>query len=89
MYLSDGFEIPIKAYISTPNDNTIGGELTPPLTYNKIPHYQRWSMFRAMGVVQYVPGDQRKMGQHVTISSGANLTMVLVAPINMTHTVIN
>ena len=89
MSLSDGFEIPIKAYISTPNDNTIGGELTPPLTYNKIPHYQRWSMFRAMGVVQYVPGDQRKMGQHVTISSGANLTMVLVAPINMTHTVIN
>lgn len=89
MYLSDGFEIPIKAYIYTPNDNTIGGELTPPLTYNKIPHYQRWSMFRAMGVLQYVPGDQRKMGQHVTISSGANLTMVLVAPINMTHTVIN
>lgn len=89
MYLSDGFEIPIKAYIYAPNDNTIGGELTPPLTYNKIPHYQRWSMFRAMGVLQYVPGDQRKMGQHVTISSGANLTMVLVAPINMTHTVIN
>jgi hypothetical protein len=29
------------------------------------------------------------MGEHVTISSGANLTVVLVAPINMTHTVIN
>lgn len=89
MYLPDGFEIPIKAYIYSANDNTIGGELTPPLTYNKIPHYQRWSMFRAMGVLQYVPGDQRKMGEHVTISSGANLTMVLAAPINMTHTVIN
>ena len=46
-------------------------------------------MFRAMGVLQYVPGDQRKMGEHVTISSGANLTMVLVAPIFMTHTLIN
>lgn len=89
MFLPDGFEIPIKAYIYTANDNTIGGELTPPLTYNKIPHYQRWSMFRAMGVLQYVPGDQRKMGEHVTISSGANLTMVLVAPIYMTHTLIN
>lgn len=89
MYLPDGFEIPIKAYIYSANDNTIGGELTPPLTYNKIPHYQRWSMFRAMGVLQYVPGDQRKMGEHVTISSGANLTMVLVAPIFMTHTLIN
>jgi hypothetical protein len=29
------------------------------------------------------------MGQHVTISSGANLNMVLVEPIFMTHTVIN
>lgn len=89
LYLPDGFEIPIKAYIYTANNNKIGGELTQPETYNKIPHYQRWTMFRAMGVVQYVPGDQRRMGEHVTISSGANLVIVLVAPINMTHTVIN
>ena len=89
MYLSDGFEIPIKAYVYTANDNKIGGDITEPLTWNKIPHYQRWTMFRAQGVLQCVPGDQRKMGEHVTISSGANLTMVLVAPINMTHTVIN
>ena len=89
MYLSVGFEIPIKAYIYTSNNNKIGGELTEPETYNKIPHYQRWTMFRAMGVVQYVPGDKRRMGEHVTISSGANLTLVLVAPINMSHSVIN
>lgn len=89
LYLPDGFEVPIKAYIYTANNNKIGGELTQPETYNKIPHYQRWTMFRAMGVVQYVPGAQRRMGEHVTISSGANLTLVLVAPINMTHTVIN
>lgn len=89
LYLPDGFEIPIKAYIYTSNNNKIGGELTQPETYNQIPHYQRWTMFRAMGVVQYVPGDQRRMGEHITISSGANFTIVLVAPINMTHTVIN
>lgn len=89
MYLPDGFEIPIKAYVYSANDNKIGGELTAPLTYNRIPHYQRWAMFKAMGVVQCVPGEQRKMGEHITISSGANLTLVLVAPINMTHTVIN
>ncbi|MCQ2743820.1 MAG: hypothetical protein MJ230_03370 [bacterium] len=89
MYLPDGYEIPIKAYISTVNNNLIGGELTPPETYNKVPHYQRWSMFRAYGVLQYVPGDQRRMGEHVTISSGANLKIVIVEPINMTHTVIN
>jgi hypothetical protein len=89
LYLTDGFEIPIKAYISTANNNLIGGELTEPETYNRIPHYQRWTMFRAMGVIQCVPGAQRRMGEHVTISAGANLTLVLIAPINMTHTVIN
>ena len=89
LYLPDGFEIPIKAYISTSNNNLIGGELTAPETYDRMPHYQRWSMFRAFGVLQCVPGSQRRMGEHVTISSGANLTMVLVAPINMTHTIIN
>lgn len=89
MYLPDGFEIPIKAYLYTPNNNFFGGELTPPAKWNKIPHYQRWSMFRAMGVLQYVPGGERKMGEHVTISSGANLTMVLAAPVYMTHTLIN
>ena len=89
MFLTDGHEVPIKAYVYSPNDNKIGGELTAPLKYNRVPHYQRWTMFRTFGVLQYVPGEQRKMGQHVTISSGANLTMVLVAPIIMTHTVIN
>ncbi|MBE7711012.1 MAG: hypothetical protein E7Z92_02600 [Cyanobacteria bacterium SIG31] len=89
LYLTDGFELPIKAYVNTSAGNKIGGELTPPLTYNRIPHYQRWTMFKAMGVLQCVPGAERRMGEHVTISSGANLTIVLVAPINMTHTVIN
>lgn len=89
MFLPDGFEIPIKAYIQTSNNNLIGGELTAPETYDKIPHYQRWTMFRAYGVLQCVPGAQRRMGEHITISSGADLVIVLVAPINMTHTVIN
>ena len=89
MYLPDGFVIPIKAYINTANNNLIGGELTPPETYDRMPHYQRWSMFRAYGVLQCVPGAQRRMGEHVTVSSGANLKIMLVAPINMTHTVIN
>jgi hypothetical protein len=89
MYLPDGYEIPIKAYISTSNNNKIGGELTAPETYNKVPHYQRWTMFRAFGVLQYVPGGQRRMGEHVTISSGANMVIVLVEPVIMSHTVIN
>lgn len=89
MYLSDGFEIPIKSYIYSANNNLIGGELTEPQDYIRMPHYQRWTMFRAYGVLQCVPGKQRKMGEHVTVSSGADLVLVLVAPINMTHNVIN
>ena len=89
MSLKDGFEIPIKAYVYTSNNNMIGGELTPPAEYIRIPHYQRWAMFRAMGTLQCVPGAKRKMGEHVTISSGADLIIVLTAPIHMTHTVIN
>ena len=89
MYLPDGYEIPIKAYIYSANNNIIGGELTPPAKYIRMPHYQRWAMFRAMGTLQCVMGKKRKMGEHVTIASGADLIVVLVAPIHMTHTIIN
>lgn len=89
MYLPDGYEIPIKAYIYTANNNIIGGELTPPETYNRVPHYQRWAMFRAMGTLQCVPGAKRRMGEHVTISSGADLIVVLVGPIHMSHILTN
>lgn len=89
MYLPDGTEVPIKGYIYTSNNNTIGGELTAPASYIKMPHYQRWAMFRAMGTLQCVPGPTRKMGEHVTISSGADLIVVLSQPIHMSHTKIN
>ncbi len=85
MRLPDGYEVPIKSYIYTSNNNTIGGELTAPAKYIRMPHYQRWAMFRAMGTLQCVPGGQRKMGEHVTVSSGANLIVVLIAPIHLTH----
>ena len=85
MYLPDKSEIPIRAFVYTSNNNMIGGGLTAPAKYIKMPHYQRWSMFRAMGTLQCVPGGERKMGEHVTISSGANLLVVLVEPIYMRH----
>ncbi len=88
MYLPDGTVVPIKSYIYTPNNNIIGGELTPPAEYIKKPTFPRWVMFRAYSVNQYVPGKQRRMGEHVTISSGADLILVLVAPIHLTHTVL-
>ena len=88
MYLADGYEVPLKSYIYTSNNNIIGGELTPPAKYDKKPHYQRWFMFRAYGINKYVPGAERCMGEHVTVSSGADLIVVLIAPIHMTHSVL-
>ena len=38
-----GFEIPTKGYIYTSNNNLIGGELTPPAEWVKVPHYQSLS----------------------------------------------
>lgn len=89
MQLKNGEVIPIKAYIYTANNNIIGGGLTKPANYIKIPHYSRRYMFRAASVTQCVPGSQRMMGEHITVSSGANLILVLVEPIHLFHTVIN
>ena len=88
MYLTDGTEIPIKSYVYTSNNNIIGGQLTLPAKYIRMPHYQRWLMFRAMGSLMCVPGEERRMGEHVTVTAGADLIIVLTEPIHMTHTVI-
>ena len=84
--LTDGFEIPIKAYIYSSNNNLIGGELTEPATYDKMPHYQQglW-----LGTTQYVAGSTRRMGTHTIISAGADLIIILVSPAFITHTVMN
>ena len=89
MFLDSKTIIPMKAYVYSANNNLIGGGLTMPAKYIRMPHYQRWTMFRAMGTLQCVPGAERKMGEHITISSGANLIVVLVQPLHMTQLIIN
>ena len=85
MYLPDGFEIPLKGYLYHANNNTFGGGMTDPEEYIKVPHYHRGIARHFKGVIQYRPGAVRKMGEHTTIASGADLLVVLVAPIHMTH----
>ncbi len=88
--MSDGYEIPIKGYIYTSNDNKIGGGITEPSKYVKMPHYQ--SKFQGISwnhrgaTLQIRPGGQRSMGQHTTVSSGERLIVVLTAPAEITHT---
>lgn len=81
----DGFEIPMRGYIYTANGNLIGGELTAPASYDLKPSLREG--FHSM--VGYVPGATRKMGEHKVVASGADLTVVLVSPLFITHTVTN
>lgn len=84
--LADGFEIPVKAYIYSSNNFLIGGELTDPASFEVKPSYRQGY---GKGYCNYVPGPTRKMGKHTIIASGANLLVILVAPMWITHIVTN
>ena len=86
MVFEDGFTIPMVGYIHTTNGNLIGGQLTEPAVYDKMPHMHKHIARHFVGVLQYVPGESRKMGEHVTVASGANLLIVLTQPLYITHT---
>lgn len=83
--LTDGFELPVRGYIYTTNNNLIGGEITYPETYDRKPVFKQG--FR--GMIGFVPGETRKMGEDKVIASGANLMIILVSPLFITHTVTN
>lgn len=88
--MPDGFEIPIRGYLYTSNNNLIGGELTPPSEWVKMPHYQ--SKFQGISwnhrgaTLQIRPGGKRCMGQHTKISAGEQQIIILTAPASITHT---
>lgn len=86
MVFADGFTIPLNAYIYTANGNMIGGGMTDPAKYDKMPHYQDKIARHFVGVAQWVPGATRKMGEHVSVASGAQLLVVLISPAYITHT---
>ena len=89
MVLVDGYEMPVKGYIYSSNDNTIGGELTPPAQWVRMPHYQNrfqgisWNHRAA--TLQMRPGGTRMMGEHTKIPVGDQRIIVLVAPVGLTH----
>lgn len=93
MILPDGYEQYIKAYIYTANDNLIGGELTPPSEWVKMPHYQdkyqEIAWIHRGATLQVRPGGRRSMGVHTSVPAGERELIILVAPINMSHTYID
>ena len=86
MVLPDSFSIPMKGYIYTNNGNLIGGGMTEPAVWHKQPHFQYGF---GIGTIKFVPGPERKMGEHLTVAAGADLLIVLTAPLWITHTLTN
>lgn len=92
MIFTDGFEVPVRGYVHTANNNIIGGELTQPAEFVKMPHYQSrfQGWYYAKGAtLQIRPGRVRKMGEHTRIAAGVDLIIILTAPAWITHTLTN
>ena len=87
MILPDGYEMDVKGYIYTSNNNMIGGEMSEPAEWRKMPHYQKNIGMNT--TLQIRPGRIRKMGSHALIHSGEDLLVVLIEPLNITHTLTN
>lgn len=87
MIFPDGFEVPIRGYIYTSNNNLIGGELSQPAEWRKMPHYQR-DIGNNM-TLQIRPGRTRKMGVHTKIQAGEDRLIILTDSAWITHTVTN
>lgn len=83
--LPDGFEIPMKGYICVNGNYLIGGELTPPASYDRKPSFRQGYIPQ----VGLVPGPTRQMGEHKVIASGADLMIMLAGPLYITHVVNN
>ena len=86
MIYPDGFETPIRGYIYNSNNNILGGEMSEPVKYEKIPHYQ--TRYKA-ATLQLRPGRERKMGVHSTLRAGENKLIILTDPLWVTHTLTN
>ena len=83
MVYPDGFETPVRGYIYSAKDNVLGGDMTAPVKYEKMPHYQ--SRYYPL-TLQLRPGRERKMGVHTTLRAGEEKLIILTDPIWITHT---
>ena len=85
----DNYEMPVRGYLYTKNDNLIGGEMTPPAEWVKVPHYQAKlqgiSWIHRGATLQLRPGAKRSMGVHTKVPAGEQNLIILTAPTVFTH----
>lgn len=77
--LPDGTTKEFSGRISNGSSDILGGELTPPASYNKMTHlYQtRWKW---SGTTQWVPSGEYEYGQHRGIEPGQKLFVIVDEP---------
>lgn len=86
MVYVDGYEVPIRGYIYTSNGNLIGGGISEPVEWRKMPFYNTRVQKAALRVM---PGNERKMGNHVSIGAGEERLIILTDTAFITHTLTN
>lgn len=70
----DNTEHPMDGYVGNKDDQIIGGEMTEPLYYDKVPHYPSgWNR----GVLQFCPTNVYHYGKHTVIKTGKEVTILL------------
>ncbi|MCD8025160.1 MAG: hypothetical protein LUE64_06460 [Candidatus Gastranaerophilales bacterium] len=72
----DGNRYSVKGKIAYKGETRIGGDLTPPASYNKSLHPMKGEYFNGV-LAQYVPSGEYEFGQHITILTGELLQVVL------------
>lgn len=66
----------ITGTITYKGERQIGGDLTPPASYNKSLHPRKGEYYNSV-IAQYVPSGEYEFGQHVTIMPNEMLQVVL------------
>lgn len=77
--LPDGMQYKIQGYITHSEKDYLGGEMTAPMYYDRVPHYT--THFK--GVTQWAPTQVYFWGEHTVIKPGEELFLVLTDKVNI------
>lgn len=67
----------IEGTVTQNGKEQIGGDLTPPASYNKMIHPREGMYWKQAGVLQYVPSGDYEMGLHVTLPTSDPVYIML------------
>jgi len=75
--LPDGSIKKMNATVTNNGSGQIGGNLTPPASYNKSVHPREGMYWKRAGVLQYVPSGDYEMGLHITLPTSDPVYIML------------